>query len=174
MIKEILGEILTIFKGKPKKYDKPTVTLSDREIRRLKWEALKSDIFRRANGFCESCGMKLSIYIPPVTNIHLLANIHHKIPKSRGGTDIFGNLECLCPYCHMQRHPKQKNLIAAHIYGKRNPLRVNQKLRWENREYVKVGKIEYVNKDVVFFGMRRFRIFPEVVGVTLSRITPGC
>jgi len=153
MIKEILNEILTIFKGPPKKYDKQIVSLSDWRIRELEWESRKSEIFRRANGLCESCGMKLSIYIPPV-----LANIHHKIPKSRGGTDFLENLELLCPYCHMQRHPKQKNLIATKIYGKRNPLRVNQKLRWEDREYVKVGKIEYVNKDVVFFGMRRFRI----------------
>jgi hypothetical protein len=153
MIREILDEIRTFFKTSPPKYDKQISTLSDWEIRRLERESRKLEVFNRAKGSCEACGMKLSIYIPPV-----LAHIHHKIFKSRGGNDSLDNLEFLCPYCHMQRHPKQKNLIGTHAYGKRNLLTVNQKLRWDDREYQKVGKIEYLKEDTVFEEFKRFRI----------------
>lgn len=55
---------------------------------------LKERVAHIRGGLCEQCGE---------ANFSIL-QIHHKMQRSRGGTDNPRNLMLLCPNCHMKHH----------------------------------------------------------------------
>ena len=55
---------------------------------------LKEELFAKRGEQCERCGY---------SNIRII-NLHHKLPKSKGGNDNHSNLELLCPNCHAEEH----------------------------------------------------------------------
>lgn len=56
------------------------------------WLKAKEAALFRAGARCEVCG-----YSGPL-------NVHHKVPRSEGGTDDLGNLAVLCPTHHAEAH----------------------------------------------------------------------
>ena len=56
------------------------------------WTKKKEAVLFRASNRCEVCG-----YEGPL-------NIHHKVPRSKGGTDELDNLVALCPNHHAEAH----------------------------------------------------------------------
>ena len=62
--------------------------------KRLKGWRLKERLARRTGGICERCGY---------ANYNIL-QVHHILPKAKGGTDRVSNLKLLCPNCHMEVH----------------------------------------------------------------------
>jgi len=60
------------------------------------WENARKSAFKRDDGECQDCG-KMS---DPLSILH----VHHKTPRSEGGSDDLENLVTLCPDCHAQRH----------------------------------------------------------------------
>ena len=55
---------------------------------------LKTSLALLTNGKCQSCGN---------INYNIL-QVHHIIPRSKGGTNDLNNLQLLCPNCHMTIH----------------------------------------------------------------------
>ena len=77
---------------------------------------------RRAHGkkvgwACETCGKKW--------RDGWLLEFHHKLPTSKGGSDTFDNMKCLCMQCHYEVHvelgkknmchPASAELVLARI-----------------------------------------------------------
>ena len=54
--------------------------------------AIREQVMSRDNGWCERCGIR------PATECH------HRLYRSRGGTDDPLNLAALCQPCHMGCH----------------------------------------------------------------------
>jgi hypothetical protein len=105
-------------------------------VRRVLWPKIKSAVLRRDKYICQDCGVnfergRIKVYDPTLrhgkggTRYESL-EVHHIIPRSRGGSDHPGNLKTLCPACHRRytnelitdiaqevRHDKQVNAIIA-------------------------------------------------------------
>ncbi len=105
-------------------------------VRRVLWPKIKSAVLRRDKYICQDCGVnfergRMKVYDPTLrhgkggTRYESL-EVHHIIPRSRGGSDHPGNLKTLCPACHRRytnelitdlaqevRHDKQVNAIIA-------------------------------------------------------------
>lgn len=62
----------------------------------LEFKRIRAAIIRRDKGVCTCCGVS--------ENLH----VHHKLPRSRGGTNGPGNLITLCGRCHAMLHPENK------------------------------------------------------------------
>ena len=50
-----------------------------------------NDLYTNQNGMCNGCGRHVNKHI---------AHIDHKIPRTKGGQDHFGNLQILCSGCN--------------------------------------------------------------------------
>jgi len=57
------------------------------------WQQNRKRALRRDRARCQECGQK-------AFRVH----VHHKVPRSRGGTHDLENLVTLCPGCHADRH----------------------------------------------------------------------
>lgn len=57
------------------------------------WQFNRKRALQRDRGQCQSCGLKDE-----------LVHVHHKTPRSKGGTNRLDNLVTLCPQCHADRH----------------------------------------------------------------------
>lgn len=53
---------------------------------------IKESVKRRDGGGCRICGFRIAVHV------------HHIQPRSRGGTDVIGNLITLCPNHHAMAH----------------------------------------------------------------------
>ena len=60
------------------------------------WKRTAASFRAERRGICEHCGASAA------------SEVHHRVPRSAGGTDDFGNLQLLCEICHT-RHHKRKN-----------------------------------------------------------------
>ena len=69
---------------------------SKKEIKREKWLRIRSYILFRDGFRCQECGYYK----------HL--EVHHIVPRSKGGTDEFSNLVTLCKECHDVIHGFKK------------------------------------------------------------------
>jgi 5-methylcytosine-specific restriction protein A len=49
-------------------------------------------VLRRAGGRCERCHKDAALIV------------HHRIPRSQGGSDEASNLQALCKPCHKDEH----------------------------------------------------------------------
>ncbi len=79
------------------------------------WRKMSDDLQARCCGYCEVCGRFIGTLEPP--------NIHHVLPRSKGGKDDVGNLLAVCwvanwitdtEGCHEQIHT---NAIWAKAKG---------------------------------------------------------
>ena len=61
----------------------------------------RSRIFKKYNGVCSECGVKLQNR--DSSNLRTYGTIDHIMPKSRGGTNHDCNLRLLCRKCNMRR-----------------------------------------------------------------------
>jgi len=70
--------------------------------KRLMYEYLKD------HPFCEICGYKKS------------KHIHHIIPVSEGGKEVYDNYLAVCIPCHARLHPEYSNFILSTIYNRKS------------------------------------------------------
>lgn len=64
------------------------------------WREIRSEVLQRDNRKCQVCGREYS------------GQVHHVIPKSKGGTNDLSNLITLCGRCHMLISPVPEWLIT--------------------------------------------------------------
>jgi len=57
------------------------------------WEYNRKRALQRDDGQCQDCGA-----------VDRRVHVHHKKPRSKGGSDALRNLITLCPDCHAERH----------------------------------------------------------------------
>mgnify|MGYP006281058721 CR=1 FL=1 len=62
------------------------------------WNSLRNEVLRRDEHTCQNCGQS--------TNVEL--EVHHIVPKSKGGTHKMSNLRTLCKDCHSSIHTSQE------------------------------------------------------------------
>ena len=71
------------------------------------WDSRRRQVYKRDGYRCQNCGTKDG----PKESKELHA--HHIVPKAKGGTDNFSNLQTLCKPCHDAIHHKQKMAPTA-------------------------------------------------------------
>lgn len=71
--------------------------------RTSRWKSLSRRCKDRDNWTCQKCGAG-----GPGIELHA----HHKIPRSRGGSDSLQNLETLCARCHSREHGRPVGTLA--------------------------------------------------------------
>lgn len=87
------------------------VYLSSKEVRekiRQVWfrkhvegeSGFRKSLWIRQKGVCPRCGQLLD------ASGHQRTDIHHRIPRSKGGTDRLSNLELLHEHCHYESHSR--------------------------------------------------------------------
>ncbi len=64
------------------------------------WREIRQKVLLRDNWRCQVCGKEHS------------GQVHHVIPRSKGGTNDFSNLITLCGECHMLVSPVPEWLIT--------------------------------------------------------------
>ena len=114
-VKDALKRMRAEHPGEKKYYEQGTVELpysfdTPDLVRRLIWLRLKSAILRRDGHACQDCGVaferaRRKIFDPSLRRGKggfrwEYLEVHHIVPRSRGGSDHPGNLKTLCPSCH--------------------------------------------------------------------------
>lgn len=71
-----------------------------------KGKRVRASNVKRTKNYCEECRLKLwelpkGIYLER----------HHKIPLSRGGKDEPSNIQVLCTFCHVAKHPEYRDFM---------------------------------------------------------------
>ena len=61
------------------------------------WQQIRQQVLERDNYICKECGQSLKSL-----------EVHHKLPKRKGGLDILDNLISLCRKCHKTIEPTRK------------------------------------------------------------------
>jgi 5-methylcytosine-specific restriction endonuclease McrA len=92
---------------------------SQKEIDREKYEKIRSQILLRDHFRCQECGYYK----------HL--EVHHIIPRSKGGSDDPSNLITLCTRCHGKKHGFKKRENRRARRARRN--RRKKEKRWLNK-----------------------------------------
>lgn len=86
----------------------PKSVKSDANLERERWLEIRSKILLRDHFRCQECGYYK----------HL--EVHHIIPKSKGGGDNPENLVTLCTECHGKVHGFNKHVGGNHNHKKRH------------------------------------------------------
>lgn len=68
----------------------------------LEWGGQRHTALQRDDFVCQSCG---------IGDCRL--HVHHKVPRSSGGTDHLDNLVTLCPDCHAEEHNQDACLLCG-------------------------------------------------------------
>ncbi len=105
------------------------------------WTRRRVEVFRRASGKCESCGVntgqeqydsdpRFALGLKVVGG----AQIHHIIPITKGGDHSLSNLKLLCETCHIDHRPD----LDPELFEKdfRAPERQYDEELWEGRFWV--------------------------------------
>jgi hypothetical protein len=139
--KQVLKQMRTDLPGLRKFYIAGTKQLPYADdtsdlVRRVLWPKIKTAVLRRDKWICQDCGVNFERCRIKVFDQTLRRGkggyrwesleVHHIVPRSRGGSDHPGNLKTLCPACHRRytnelitdiaqevRHDKQVNAIIA-------------------------------------------------------------
>ncbi len=92
-------------------------------VRRLIWKRMKSAVLRRDRYRCQQCGAvfgkrRRQVFDPTLRrgrggNRWESLEVHHIIPRSKGGSDHPGNLMTLCPSCHLEHTAAQASERVA-------------------------------------------------------------
>lgn len=69
---------------------------------RFEWDSQRHSALQRDDFSCQSCG---------ISDCRL--HVHHKVPRSAGGTDHLDNLVTLCPDCHADEHEQNACLLCG-------------------------------------------------------------
>jgi hypothetical protein len=100
------------YKTTQKKFDDLTIKRKDGDIRPLseheRWLQIRSAILNRDDYRCQECGYYK----------HL--EVHHIIPRRKGGTDEASNLITLCVRCHRKKHPENQRKRKDKIYRRKH------------------------------------------------------
>lgn len=114
-VKECLRQMRSDFPGMRKYYIAGTMQLPYADdttelARRVLWPKIKAAVLRRDRYICQDCGVnfergRMKVYDPSMRNGKggmrwESLEVHHIVPRSRGGSDHPGNLKTLCPACH--------------------------------------------------------------------------
>jgi 5-methylcytosine-specific restriction protein A len=114
-VKAVLKEMRVGRSGARKYFEDGTTLLPYRPdtpdlVRQLIWMRLKGAILRRDRYTCQDCGDAYGAARRKVFDQRLRRGkggyrwesleVHHIVPRSRGGSDHPGNLKTLCPGCH--------------------------------------------------------------------------
>jgi len=101
-------------------------------VRRLVWNRIKSAVMRRDRYQCQECGVAFGKRRRKVFDPSLRRGrgghrwesleVHHIIPRSKGGSDHPGNLITLCPPCHKRFTATQASERAAARRDRERPL----------------------------------------------------
>ena len=75
-------------------------------------------IYRRKDGYCWYCGVKLSFTNYGTGCLKGAWEVDHRRPRSRGGSDDIKNLVPICYYCNREKGNRLGGTFRAHI--KRN------------------------------------------------------
>ena len=75
-------------------------------VRRWLWRRVRRYVKRRDGGRCTECGIEVKGRRVPY-------EIHHIVPRSRGGTEHPANLRTLCSKCHMKytKELREENVV---------------------------------------------------------------
>lgn len=104
---------------------------SKKDVERERWLKIRSKILLRDNFRCKECGYYK----------HL--EVHHIIPKSKGGSDDEENLVTLCQRCHAKKHGFAHQEHKRYTHAKRN--RRKKQKRW----YKDNAKKPYIPEFVI-------------------------
>ncbi len=114
-------------------------------IRRLVWQRVKLAVLRRDRFSCQDCGVVFGAKRRKVHDIELRhgrggykwesLEVHHILPRSKGGSDHPGNLKTLCPSCHR----KYTNVLIKERAVRLHELRDGSRTMDENE----VGTLNY-------------------------------
>ena len=126
-------------------------------------------ILHRDNYTCQVCGKK-----------HVRLEVHHVIPRSKGGTDDENNLITLCEDCHeavhngkivLTKQPKKLNLkYATHMNIIRSQLlKIYHEavetfgfVTKENRNHLSLPKAHFIDACVIASGGKEFELNDEI------------
>lgn len=110
-------------------------------VRRLVWSKLKPAVLRRDRYRCQDCGTDFGARRRKVFDPKLRKGrggfrwesleVHHIVPRAKGGSDHPGNLKTLCPACHRDYTDEQSSARAAE---RREQAMLIQALRHEGYE----------------------------------------
>jgi HNH endonuclease len=79
----------------------------------MNWEQLRLEVLERDNYVCQNCFKEEA------------NEIHHIIPRRKGGLDTLNNLTTFCRKCHCIIEPKR----GERIFEESSSIRVSHKLR---------------------------------------------
>ena len=94
---------------------KETVEPQFRKVKKYPedWQKRRLEVYRQANGRCNSCGHKAGTLYGD--EFLWFAHVHHKTPLLQGGDHSLSNLELLCEFCHIKKHPRMRGVRAAKL-----------------------------------------------------------
>lgn len=140
-VKLVLKEMREMRHGQRKYFEQGTTLLpyptdTPDLVRRLIWMRLKSAVIRRDRYTCQDCREVFGSSRRKVFDQSLKGGrggyrwesleVHHIVPRSRGGSDHPGNLKTLCPSCHRNY---TNELIADIVEEKRRELDLVRMMR---------------------------------------------
>jgi 5-methylcytosine-specific restriction endonuclease McrA len=98
---------------KPNKHTSPAAlkAQSDRD----KYLVIRSQILLRDGFRCQASKVSL-----PECNYYKHLEVHHIVPRSKGGTDDPANLITLCQRCHAKKHGFKRRENKRRIHTRRN------------------------------------------------------
>lgn len=96
---------------------------------RVLWPKVKASILRRDGYACHDCG---NVFRGGAGQRRKRGSleVHHIIPRSRGGSDHPGNLKALCSACHRAYTTELVSELAQEIRSEREVLGNRAALRW--------------------------------------------
>jgi len=68
------------------------------------WQARRQKVLKRDNYVCQICGLRST----RVDDVRF--DVDHIVPKSESGSHALENLQTLCPSCHANKHPGNREL----------------------------------------------------------------
>jgi 5-methylcytosine-specific restriction endonuclease McrA len=93
------------------------------------WKRLRAAVLARDGYRCTVSGCGTA---------HVLPNVDHRVPRSKGGADIMSNLRTLCQPCHSRltryRNVGSPRAIGAHVDGTPRATPIDQK-DWKSRRF---------------------------------------
>lgn len=86
--------------------DKPPKAKKKKRSRaRQAYISKRNKLFRKQKGCCKACGVKMQF---SKINVHNSATIDHIIPRSKGGTSCWDNIQLLCFKCNWNKDNDRK------------------------------------------------------------------
>jgi len=91
-------------------------------LQRAAWKIIRSMVVARDGEICQDCGKDLSS-VPS-----WLTEVHHIVPKARGGSDHPSNLKTLCTMCH-RRYTDEMAMARSEAHERGDRFRTAEEFR---------------------------------------------